>query len=595
MINSAIRYIKSLPVYRIAEYVFVIIVMLSTFFQGGENEYVISIIPILSALYVILRKRITLQISDLLICAAVLSVIVVAYHNNAINSHVIMFAFTIVSMIIIKNITFNQKYFISILLLFSIVHCIIIIIQFMAYRIPRPASTFVNPNWVALWLLVAFYFLVFEKNIFQKNSIIFLSATILVVSGLYFTLSRTTIVILIFFLAYLIYKKKLIDRRYFILAAVSAVLLLSGLIYQRYTKDKKDPFAYSRVSIYNAAYRMFTVHPFIGFGPGTVEVTLQKYFEGEQTEYSRFAKTPRMSHSTYLEGLLVMGIIGSFLLFSGLFFSLKKRMYGLPIAFFMIAGLFNNIEKSFSIVLLFAVLISFGTHDHAWYYRFKPYYTNIIFFIITYVCTLHILSYSLYLRSTKEKDQMKVYQLLRYAHRLTPYDPFYVEQYTNFLTQTTLPFPQNGRYAAIERYYAKHKKLMPMDSDVRFRLSLHYFDFLTRLKNTKAKEIQLMEPEIRMRLHVELETILKDWPFNVRYHYFMMNVLESEGNIPAAMKKAQEILLIEPEFYRVHAFIETHSTDKEEKLTHAQRMREISRYSKEKTVSAYERFIIAVE
>lgn len=595
MIKSTMRYIQALPSYRLLEYLFLIFVMISTFFQGGENEYILYAVPFISALYVILRKRVTFQPADIFIISAILLVAGTAIFRSTFNSHTIIFVLTAGAFLILKSITFNQKFFIHILIIFSIIHSTILIVQRVVFSQIRPASTFVNPNWIAVWLLVAFYYLVFEKNIFQKYPIRFVAAIMILVGGLYVSFSRTTIVILLFFLAYLIYKKKLIDRRYFLVAAFSAIILLSALIYQRLSQDKSDPFAYSRISIYKSAYAMFVDKPLVGFGPGNVEHVLPKYFKGEKTAYSMNAKVPKMSHSTFFEVPLVMGGIGAVLLFCGIVFSLKKRMYGLPIAFILIAALFNNIEKSFSLCLLFAIVISFGTHDKAWYYRFRPYYSKIVFFIVTYICLLQMISYYLYSIAREEKDQVKVFTLLRRAQKLSPYDPFYVDEYTQFLTMTTLNIPQGQRLAAIERYFTIHKKLMPYDSTVRFHVSLHYFDLLSRLKQSNVKEILQMEPEVRMRLHLELEALMKEWPRNARYHYLMLLVLESENNISGALKKAREIVIFEPEFYRVHSFIAKHSTLQQEKLYHAERMSEIAAYPKEKATGDYERYIIATE
>ncbi len=585
--QKLINYLKKIASFRYVEYLIIVFILGSSFIKGGTDQFIFSLFPILMCSYIVIKKKIVLQPGDYLLISFIGFIVIISLFYHGFNYTTLSLIFILIALFILKNILFNQHYFIFLFLTITFIHAIIILLQRIFLNMMRPASTFINPNWTALWFIVAMYFLLFEKNYFRTKIQYFITSIVLLLSGILLTQSRTIIIIILYFLFYLLIKKRLIERRYFIIA-VAALIVVIGLLYWRLTVDKADPFAWSRGKIYKADYLMIKEYPLFGVGPGNVEYVLRGYGLGEKTKYTNFSKMPSMAENAFIEIILNFGLIGFIIVVPIVYFLFRKRIYGLPLTFFMIAACVNNVEKSFSLVMLFVLIASFGKHEYTKVFHIKPYYVSMVTFVITYISLGQILSYILYKNNDGSLNSLSAYSNIRAAYKISKYDPFYINEYYDYLSHTQLQFPENKKLVAQERLFNEMKRLSPYDTYFRYKHCYFYWDKIKRLpKNSNEAS------ELRMRLSTELDYILKQWPNNVGYLYFKMQYLHDEGNKDSALEIAYKILTIEPNYYKVHKYLSENALDKQTRNEHIRKMREIYGFDR-KNLNDYEQYILSV-
>ncbi|HOO59139.1 MAG TPA: O-antigen ligase family protein, partial [Candidatus Mcinerneyibacteriales bacterium] len=324
----------------------------STFLNGGEHFAVKYLFPVIAALFCLFGKERRADTSRIVIMGSALALFFITLTNGILNTDSVNFLIFTALLLYITTLTPEKPVIINVVILTASLHAALIFFSFILTGELRQASTFVNANWAAVWLAAGLYFLLFQDG--RKPLWVRGGGILLLTLGIVVTLSRTGFMLL-FILLFLLAKKA---ERKMRLTAVVLLLILLVFLSVRVARDLKDPLAFSRGRIYAAAAEMFSEKPLFGYGIAVVDDRLPGFSLGEERVYSNYSVSPKMAHSIYLESLLSFGIIGTLLLGAGIIPMLKKSAFQAPFVLLLLAGLFNNIEKSFSLLLLGALFLA---------------------------------------------------------------------------------------------------------------------------------------------------------------------------------------------------------------------------------------------
>ena len=223
------------------------------------------------------------------------------------------------------------------------------LIEFVTHNFTPPFSTFPNLNVFASFLLIPFSLtlgmLLFAKERGTAGRIIlgiirkplaiarepcysgFLSRggkrkCALIMTALFLltivtTRSRGAFLSLVLIVAFLGYLK---NKRYALIALVLIILTFSLLptptnspLMRLITIGGKDPYAYTRISIWKSALSIFKDHPFLGTGIGTFKDAFLGYSFPVEGVFARFGKKASFVHNEYLQiasetGIFALGI-----------------------------------------------------------------------------------------------------------------------------------------------------------------------------------------------------------------------------------------------------------------------------------------------
>jgi len=237
------------------------------------------------------------------------------------------------------------------------------IIEYAGYQqMARISGTAYGPNYFAIGLLpflgMSFANIAVEKKILLKH--LSIASTLIIIAGLIVTFSRSGLIgFFAMILTVVLKSKKKIKA--VIIGLVCILILISILpsyVWERFQMTKLDgprddrtvQSTLTRYYLIKAAWEMFLANPVLGVGVGN--------FYWECRNYEPVG--PRRAHTTYLEVLAELGIIGLILFIGILFFSLKtlnkiitentalgNYAYGLYIGLvgFLVAALFLHAQQ----------------------------------------------------------------------------------------------------------------------------------------------------------------------------------------------------------------------------------------------------------
>ncbi|TYB31383.1 MAG: O-antigen ligase family protein [Candidatus Mcinerneyibacterium aminivorans] len=552
--------IKTLNLNKIA----LILIFVSSFLLGGENLYIKYFIIVFFFFIFIFKDTIKIKKYDwilyfFLLFVSVYNIIIKNYNSDLYNFIILYFIF-----ILIKNLNFDKYFFSNLLILSSILHGIIVFYQSLVLNKFRSPSTFVNPNWVVIWLFVGLYFLIYERNVLDNYKILKIPVSLLLILGSILTLSRTTIVLFVLFAIYSIFYRKIFSNKLKLIFAILTVLVLLIPVL-RFTQRGKS-ITFKRLKFYNAGINLFQKKPILGTGIKTVEDKIKTYYTGEKRKFSNYSKSPRMSHNLFLEVLIEMGLFG-FLLILFIFYKYFKYSYiKFPLLIYFTSFLFNNLEKSFSLILLFLILLSFNKLKFSQRISIKREFKLIVFFIIISIFSFKLLSY-IYIdfgnKAFNSKNYKKAYNYYKQSAEFTKYDPYYQNIYIKFL----INLPKNDligisweeRFYEIEKISTRLKKYDRFNSEV---YDIYTFYCLKILRSDKFGKIK---NEIWERGVKNINMAINLNPKNPFYYYKKLYFYYIKKDYNEVKKLAEKAIEIEPYFLRAYKILYEIEEDKDKK------------------------------
>ncbi len=236
------------------------------------------------------------------------------------------------------------------------------LVEFFTHNFGPPFSTFPNLNIFASFLLIPFSLvlgmLLFNRER-KKTKRIFLGiAIILFLLAIITTRSRGAFLSLALIVTFLGYLK---SKRYALITLALVILLFSlfptpvnSPLMRLITVGGKDPYAYTRISIWKSALSIIKDHPFLGTGLGTFSDAFPGYSFPVKGVFARFGKKASFAHNEYLQIASEMGIfaLGIFIWLLFTFFRKAKELlkslqgkeeYGLIIGLVVgIVGVLNH-------------------------------------------------------------------------------------------------------------------------------------------------------------------------------------------------------------------------------------------------------------
>lgn len=230
------------------------------------------------------------------------------------------------------------------------------LIEFFTHNFAPPFSTFPNQNVFASFLLIplslALGMLLFGKERGGGKRIALRIMIILFLLAIITTRSRGAFLSLALIVTFLGYLK---SKRYALIALALLILIFSLLptpvnspLMRLITVGGKDPYAYTRISIWKSALSIIKDHPFLGTGLGTFSDAFPGYSFPVKGVFARFGKKASFAHNEYLQIASEMGIfaLGIFIWLLCAFFKKAKEIlknlqgkeeYGLVIG--LVAGI----------------------------------------------------------------------------------------------------------------------------------------------------------------------------------------------------------------------------------------------------------------
>src|SRR5215471_1996307 len=216
------------------------------------------------------------------------------------------------------------------------------IFQRIVWKVPRPAGTFFNPNFLAGYLVVSWTILlslllhshripsrfsILLSRLKARREIAMVAALSMIMAAILLTQSRAGI--LLVFVATLF----AVTARYGPRVAVvcGMVVLTIFLVAPTTARERlvlehnQNPEAYARWKMWGAALQQMTEHP-LGNGLGLYQYSYPRYafpVEGQISRYGKVAQTP---HNDYLQMGVEMGPAAVFVFIIGLFLTGREAV-----------------------------------------------------------------------------------------------------------------------------------------------------------------------------------------------------------------------------------------------------------------------------
>lgn len=210
------------------------------------------------------------------------------------------------------------------------------LIEFFTHNFTPPFSTFPNQNAFASFLLIPFSLvsglLLFGKRRGGAKGIILRIMIVIFLLAIITTRSRggfLSLALIVIFLG------ALKSRRHALIALALIMLTFSLLptpanspLVRLVTIGGKDPYAYTRISIWKSAFSIIKDHPFLGTGLGTFQDAFLGYSFPVEGVFARFGKKASFAHNEYLQLVSEMGIfvLGVFIWLLCAFFRKAKKL-----------------------------------------------------------------------------------------------------------------------------------------------------------------------------------------------------------------------------------------------------------------------------
>lgn len=233
-----------------------------------------------------------------------------------------------------------------------------------------PMGSFTNVNHVA-GLLAVGASIVFAVILFSSRKIKYFGIAVIAVFvlAIFYTESRTGLLLLIISVGYLLFRKK---SRAGLIALLSLIVVLFLLLPTNYwlkvTKSvTPDPYAHQRTKIWESGLKVVAEQPFFGVGADNFEYAYWKHnfpvlFDPAQGNISRYSKFTPFVHNEFLQIATDLGI-PALVIFIWILYTLFLDKKNLSVSLFAKEGLRKiYAAESGLIVLLVQALFDFNLH-----------------------------------------------------------------------------------------------------------------------------------------------------------------------------------------------------------------------------------------
>ena len=243
-----------------------------------------------------------------------------------------------------------------------------------------------NANFLAHYLVLSFFLVLFLVYFDQKFKFFYLALAILIIPVILFTQSRgafvaMVIVLVLLFGVYIIkiwrtsHKKALLTAFLFLFCILVAGQFLS----QRFTHYSfQDTTTETRLVAWQAAWHGFMEKPIFGWGKNNFQLVFNKYLD---TKIYKGQGTPMWfdkAHNQYLDylvegGLLGFGFYALFLIWPFIYFKKIQQKYGMQFSCLLFGGLLANLIflvfnfdtiASYPLYFIYLALIYFLSSEH---------------------------------------------------------------------------------------------------------------------------------------------------------------------------------------------------------------------------------------
>ena len=557
----------------------------STFLNGGEHFAVKYLFPVIAALFCLFGKERRADTSRIVIMGSALALFFITLTNGILNTDSVNFLIFTALLLYITTLTPEKPVIINVVILTASLHAALIFFSFILTGELRQASTFVNANWAAVWLAAGLYFLLFQDG--RKPLWVRGGGILLLTLGIVVTLSRTGFMLL-FILLFLLAKKA---ERKMRLTAVVLLLILLVFLSVRVARDLKDPLAFSRGRIYAAAGEMFSQKPFLGYGIAVTDERLPGFSLGEERPYSNYSIAPRMAHSVYLESLLSFGIVGTLFLGAGVFRLFQKAAFKTPFLLFLLAGLFNNIEKSFSLLLLAALFLTVGEQagaDRKKGFPFTGKKALVPAFALVYVMILSLISHFFFLSGDRAMEENRPFDSFRFfyrAYRTLPLDPYYAEWSVRSLLATD-KVQWDVKLALCEEILSRATARNSSSPGLYYLKGVYYNALL------RASGFNAFKPEVLQRGLEAIEKAVTLNPVKADYHYLKMVLWSYTDNEKTLTETFRKLTALEPYYLNAYLLMMEKTTDETLKEECARKARVIRSLQPVQPLNSYEKHLM---
>ncbi len=442
------------------------------------------------------------------------------------------------------------------------------LIEFFIHNFTPPFSTFPNLNIFASFLLIPFSLasgiLLFGKERGGGKRIALGVMIILFLLAIITTRSRGAFLSLALIVTFLGYLK---SKRYALITLALVILLFSlfptpvnSPLMRLITVGGKDPYAYTRISIWKSALSIIKDHLFLGTGLGTFKDAFPGYSFPVEGVFARFGKKASFAHNEYLQIASEMGIfaLGIFLWLLSAFFKKAKEIlknlqgkeeYGLVIG--LVAGIIGVLIHSLvdfplhapaipivlsinaGIVMGLSFNIRYQTSDirkKSTFLQSKRYYLYLVLIIV-------ILGYAVlapYLADIyAERGEYK---------KAIAQDPLCGEYHFKLANLYVDQYRETGdSYYRIDAYgeFKTAIKLEPRNSYYHRRLAKFYHqNFAGRSRINFA---------IR-----EMQKALELAPYDCFFHYELGSIYANEERYEEAIQNYKKAIELEPNYAQAH-------------------------------------------
>lgn len=440
-------------------------------------------------------------------------------------------------------------YLLSLFSLLNIVHYILL-------GIDKPGPFFTNPILQGIacgaGVLITLYY------ILKKFDWIFLILLLVNSGGVFVSRSKAAFIGVILFalLLVILQNKKLI--------VIPAILAVLTFIIPNPIKDafyfsiKKDPYAYDRVHIWQAAIDIFKDHPLTGVGPENFAEVSKKYNFKQTRGPANYFKVPRQTHNDYLKLLAETGLPGLLMLALLLFFIFRKIFSSslfditrILLLYLLFQAFFFNIifHVFFLFLFIFLAKILFEQEPFFRTFHFHAKFISIfsLLFVFTICYLFPLLSNMSIEKAKKKQGPVETFNLLKKAAYLNPLniEPFYLEAFyfMNYFKQTADLEYFGLSLESIKEAQRLNRHFTPayiLESDL-------YYSLFDRFKSGYVSVDEIVSPISRAEKFAPYDPFIKLRKAEVYLQF---------GRKEGAKKAALSALEVEPEFISALYFLQ---------------------------------------
>jgi O-antigen ligase len=490
-------------------------------------------------------------------------------------------------------------------------------IQFIINPSEPIRGGFLDPNYFAVYLVIcgliilgACLFNLIPKS-FKSIGYFFTFITFLLVIA---TQSRSATGLYVIFITFLLFLKR--PRYSFIGVFIIIFLILVPNPYKTKIEEvhKTDPYAYTRLNIYQMDLEIFTDYFLFGTGLGCFTDYSPAYNFPVESVPGRYRVVPEQAHNSYLQWIIetgTPGLIMMFMFFSMVFLKVfynllktgRKQILdnrfnpGADVALLSLAviGILHNVFQNSTLFIIFLFLVTYSDIFARDILNKKNYYFKLnlsskekeirwiyLVWITLFMAIWYFLIHSswlstVYLNRSVEDIKRKDFQSsLENIRKSTKIIPFYTKAILYYADINALIFTKTDNldygFSALQLYdrglqYSYRNDDMQMN---RIRLLINMHDIIKR-KNPK-----LVLPDLEDEIESSFSNIFRTHPKKI-FHYHDYAVYKwNDGKLDSARNALEHSLKLEPNYISAHLLLAV-LYEKTGDLESSQRHRELAK------------------